>query len=235
MNTDRGAPAFKGALYEQLARIGRAVANPHRLALIELLAQGERRVDSLARETGLSVANASQHLQALRRARLVEGRRQGTEVHYRLADPGVLRLWQAIRALGEARLAEVDEIRRAFLADRERWEAIDAETLAQRMAEDAVLVIDVRPDEEYRSGHLPGARSVPVAEIRARLHELPADRPVVAYCRGPYCVMADEALALLAARGYRAIQYPGGFPDWQAAGRPVARGALEPATAEGRP
>lgn len=212
---------FKDALYAQLARIGKAVASPHRLELIDLLAQGERRVDDLARETGLSIANASQHLQALRRARLIEGRRAGTAMYYRLADPQVTLLWQAIRAVGEARLAEIDHLVRQYFADRSHLEAIDADTLRQRIAEDAVIVIDVRPEAEYRSGHLSGARSLPVAELPMRLSELPTDRPIVAYCRGPYCVMADDAVAFLATRGYNAARLVGGFPDWQMAGLPV--------------
>jgi len=212
-------------MFEQLARIGKAVSNPHRLELIDLLAQGERRVDALARETGLSAANASLHLQALQRARLVERQRVGAEVRYRLADPLVIRLWQAIRAVGEARLAEVAELVRLYHADREHFEAIDLDTLRQRLAQDAVIVIDVRPEIEYRSGHLPGARSIPVSDLLSRLRELPPDESIVAYCRGPYCVMADEAVALLTAHGYRAARFEGGFPEWQVAGLPVEREA----------
>jgi len=216
---------FKNELFKQLARIGKAVANPHRLELIDLLAQGERRVDALARETDLAVANASLHLQALQRARLVERRRVGTEVRYRLADPLVARLWQDIRALGEARLAEVAQLVGLYFANRSHLEAIDMDTLQERVAAGAVIVIDVRPEAEYRSGHLPGARSIPVSELLARLRELPTDEPIVAYCRGPYCVMADEAVSLLTTHGFRAARFEGGFPDWQAAGLPVEREA----------
>lgn len=212
---------FKNELFEQLARIGKAVANPHRLELIDVLAQGERRVDALARETDLSVANASLHLQALQRARLVERRRVGAEVRYRLADPLVISLWQAIRAVGDARLAEIAQLAQQYLADRSRFEAVDAHALRQRMAEDAVIVIDVRPEIEYRYGHVAGARSVPVSELLTRLNELPRDVPIVAYCRGPYCVFADEAVALLTEHGYQAVRLATGFPDWQAAGFPV--------------
>jgi rhodanese-related sulfurtransferase/DNA-binding transcriptional ArsR family regulator len=212
---------FKNELFEQLARIGKAVGNPHRLELIDLLAQGERRVDALARETQLSVANASLHLQALQRARLVERRRVGAEVRYRLADPLVIGLWQAIRALGEARLAEVTQLVQQYFADRSQFEAVDTNTLRQRMAEDSVIVIDVRPENEYRNGHVSGARSIPVSELLSRLHELPNDVPIVAYCRGPYCVFADEAVALLTEHGYQAARLSDGFPDWQAAGFPV--------------
>jgi rhodanese-related sulfurtransferase len=217
-NTSRD---FKNELFEQLARIGKAVGNPHRLELIDLLAQGERRVDALARETGCSVANTSLHLQALQRARLVERRRSGAEVHYRLADPLVISLWQAIRAVGDARLAEISQLVQHYLRDRSSFAAVDAPTLRQRMSEDAVIVIDVRPEHEYRNGHVAGARSIPVSELLTRLHELPNDVPIVAYCRGPYCVFADEAVALLAEHGYQAARLVDGFPDWQAAGFPV--------------
>lgn len=221
MNTDHRL--FKDALYEQFARIGKAVANPHRLELLDLLAQGERRVDELAHEARLSIANASQHLQALRQARLVETRRAGTAIYYHLADERVFRLWQAIRELGEARLAEIDQLTQIYMSDRDRFEAIDAATLMQRMRDHDVLVLDVRPVEEYDAGHIPGARSIPVGELEARLRELPMDRQIVAYCRGPYCVFADEAVALLHARGYRAVRFAEGLPDWRAAGLPVAR------------
>lgn len=219
---------FKDALYDQFARISKAVANPHRLELIDLLAQGERRVDELAREAHLSVANASQHLQALRQARLVDTRREGTAVFYRLADERVVHLWQAIRALGEARLAEIGQLTQTYLSDRDRFEAIDSATLLRRLRDDDVIVLDVRPIEEYRAGHIPGARSIPVGELEARLHELPSDRQIVAYCRGPYCVFSDEAVSLLRARGFPAMRFTEGLPDWRAAGLPVeTRGVAE--------
>ena len=213
--------AFKDALYDQFARIGRAVASPHRLELLDLLAQGERRVEDLAREADLSIANASQHLQALRRARLVETRRAGVAIYYRLADDRVFHLWQAIRDLGEARLAEIDRLARVYLSDRSQFEAIDAATLVERLQDDDVLLLDVRPVEEYRAGHIPGALSAPLDELEARLLDLPSDREIVAYCRGPYCVFSDEAVALLTDRGYRALRFPDGLPDWRAAGLPV--------------
>jgi rhodanese-related sulfurtransferase/DNA-binding transcriptional ArsR family regulator len=219
MNTDHRP--FKDALYDQFARISKAVANPHRLELLDLLAQRERRVDELAREAQLSVANASQHLQALRQARLVETRRAGTAIYYHLADERVFRLWQAIRELGEARLAEIGQLAQTYLHDRRLFEAIDAATLMQRMGNDDIVVLDVRPVAEYDAGHIPGARSIPVGELEARLQELPTDRQIVAYCRGPYCVFADEAVALLHAKGYRALRFAEGLPDWRAAGLPV--------------
>jgi rhodanese-related sulfurtransferase len=214
--------AFKDALYEQFARVGKAVANPHRLELLDLLAQGERRVEDLAREANLPIANASQHLQTLRRARLVEVRRQGTSIYYRLGDERVFRLWQAIRDLGETRLAEVDALVRTYLDDRGQFEAVDALALQRLVQEEDIVVLDVRPAAEYHAGHIPGAQSIPIDELAARLEELPSERAVVAYCRGPYCVFADEAVALLRDRGYRAARLTEGFPDWRAAGLPVA-------------
>jgi rhodanese-related sulfurtransferase/DNA-binding transcriptional ArsR family regulator len=221
MNNDHRE--FKDQLYDQFARIGKVLANPHRLELLDLLAQGERLVDDLAHEAEMELANASQHLQALRRARLVEVRRAGTAIYYRLADPRVVRLSRALREVAETRLAEIDRLTRIYLTDRDHLEAIDAATLVRRLRDEDVVLIDVRPPEEYRAGHLPGARSVPVAELAERLDELPRDRAIVAYCRGPYCVFADEAVTLLQARGYRAARLVEGLPEWQEAGLPVER------------
>jgi rhodanese-related sulfurtransferase len=214
---------FKDALYTEFARIGKAVANPHRLEFLDLLAQREWSVEQLANETGLTVANASQHLQILRAAKLVTVRRDGLYAHYRLADDRAYRLWQAIRELGEVRLAEIDQIVRAFLGNRDAMEPIDALTLLGRIHDDDLVVLDVRPAEEFQAGHLPGARSIPVAELEARLGELRPDQEIVAYCRGPYCVYADEAVELLTTRGYLARRFTHGFPDWQVAGLPVER------------
>jgi rhodanese-related sulfurtransferase/DNA-binding transcriptional ArsR family regulator len=214
---------FKDALYAEFARIGKAVANPHRLEFLDLLAQREWSVEQLANETGLTVANASQHLQILRAAKLVTVRRDGLYAYYRLADDRAYRLWQAIRELGEVRLAEIDMIVRTFLGNRDAMEPIDALTLLGRIHDDDLVVLDVRPAEEFQAGHLPGARSIPVAELEARLGELRPDQEIVAYCRGPYCVYADEAVELLTARGYIARRFTHGFPDWQVAGLPVER------------
>jgi rhodanese-related sulfurtransferase/DNA-binding transcriptional ArsR family regulator len=214
---------FKDALYAEFARIGKAVANPHRLEFLDLLAQREWSVEHLANETGLTVANASQHLQILRAAKLVTVRRDGLYAYYRLADDRAYRLWQAIRELGEVRLAEIDMIVRTFLGNRDAMEPIDALTLLGRIHDDDLVVLDVRPAEEFQAGHLPGARSIPVAELEARLGELRPDQEIVAYCRGPYCVYADEAVELLTARGYIARRFTHGFPDWQVAGLPVER------------
>jgi rhodanese-related sulfurtransferase/DNA-binding transcriptional ArsR family regulator len=212
---------FKTELYEQLARIGKAVASPHRLELLELLAQGERRVDDLAAESGLSMANASQHLQALRRAHLVESRREGTAIFYRLASDDVARLLLAIRATAERQLAELDQLARTWLSDRDAFDALDAESLWERMERDEVTVIDVRPMLEYRAGHLPGARSMPIDELEERLDELPRGQQVVAYCRGPYCVFADRAVAMLREHGFEATRLDDGLPEWRLAGLPV--------------
>ncbi|CAN5691135.1 metalloregulator ArsR/SmtB family transcription factor [soil metagenome] len=216
--------AFKDHLYAEFARIGKAVANPHRLELLDLMAQCERSVEDLAREAALSIANASQHLQVLRAAQMVETRRDGTRIYYRLADESVFRLWQAMRDLGEARLAEIDRVVRTFLQERDEFEPIDAIALLPRLHDEDLTVLDVRPREEYRAGHLPGARSIPIDEMEARLGELRADREIVAYCRGPYCVFADEAVEILNAHGYNARRFTHGFPDWQVAGLPVERG-----------
>ena len=212
---------FKDLLYDQFARVGKAVANPHRLELLDLLAQGERTVESLAQEASLPVANASQHLQALRRASLVEVRREGLYAYYRLADERVFRLWQAIRELGEQRLAEVDRLVATFLKDRDGLESIDASTLARRLRDDDVIVLDVRPAEEYDAGHIPGARSIPIEDLERRLQELPRASEIIAYCRGPYCVFSDEAVALLNNHGYQARRLEYGLPDWRSEGLPV--------------
>lgn len=215
---------FKDALYNQFARLGKAVANPHRLEILDLLAQGERRVDEIANETNLSFANASQHLQILREGRLVESRRAGTAVHYQLADDRVFGMWQAIRELGETQLAEIDRLTATYLNGRDQVEAIDAATLARRLGNDDVVALDVRPSAEFLAGHIPGAHSIPVGELGSRLGELPAERDIVAYCRGPYCVFADEAVALLRERGRHAWRLDVGLPDWRLAGFPVRTG-----------
>ncbi|GAB4579517.1 MAG: metalloregulator ArsR/SmtB family transcription factor [Anaerolineales bacterium] len=212
---------FKDALYEQFARIGKALANPHRLELLDLLAQGERTVEELAREANLPIANASQHLQALRAAQLVKVRRVGLYAFYRLADEQVFRVWQAFRALGELQLAEINRLVQTFLQDRSPLQLISAAELRQRMEEGSVLVLDVRPEVEYRAGHLPNARSIPIEELESRLHELPREQEVVAYCRGPYCLFADEAVTLLQNHGYRARRLLEGLPDWQVLDLPV--------------
>jgi rhodanese-related sulfurtransferase len=212
---------FKDRLFEQFARIGKALASPRRLEILDLLAQGERTVEEIARETAVPIANASQHLQVLKGVRMVASRREGLYAYYRLADEDVFRTWQAVRALGEAHLAEVDRMVETYLEDREALEAVGATDLMERLDDGSVVVLDVRPEEEYRAGHIPGALSVPVQVLEAAVQSLPKDKEIVAYCRGPYCVFSDEAVRLLKNRGYRASRLTEGFPDWRAAGLPV--------------
>lgn len=224
---------FKDQLYAQFARIGHALANPHRLELIDLLAQGERSVEELAAEADLPIANASQHLRVLHQAQMVETRREGSRVIYRLAGGEVFALWQALRTAGEARLAEIDRVAAAFLSRRDEMEAIGPEELLRRLADDEVILLDVRPALEYRHGHISGAVSMPVDVLARRVEELPRDRQVVAYCRGPYCVYSDEAVELLRQYGFRAARLSVGLPDWAAAGLPM-ESEHEPAALGGR-
>jgi len=215
---------FKDSLFGEFARIGKAMASGRRLELIELLAQGTRTVEELSTETGQSVANTSQHLQILRQGHLVETTRQGTYVRYRLADEKVARLWLALRDLGEARLAEVQRLVDTYIADRSQLQAINCDELRKLMEAGDTVVLDVRPVAEYQEGHISGARSIPVAELESRLKDLPKRRTIVAYCRGPYCVFADEAVALLMSKGFRAIRLDVGLPDWKLQGGAVAHG-----------
>jgi rhodanese-related sulfurtransferase len=211
---------FKDRIFEQFARIGKALSSPKRLEILDLLAQAERTVEEIVRETAMPVASASQHLQVLKAARMVEAKREGLYVRYRLADERVFLAWRAVRDLGEDRLAEVDRVVDIYLKDRGEMEAVDAAGLMERLADGSAVVLDVRPEEEYQAGHVPGALSVPVDSLEA-LQGLPKDKEVVAYCRGPYCVFSDEAVRVLSARGYRASRLTEGFPEWQAAGYPV--------------
>lgn len=218
---------FKDRLYAQFARIGKALASPHRLELLELLAQGERTVDSLAGETGLSLANTSQHLQALRQASLVDSRKQGLFVYYRLIDPAVFDVCQALRTVAEHRLAELDRLVREHFGDRSDAEPVRMDELLQRARSEEVVILDTRPVNEYAAGHIAGALSVPVDELQRRLRKLPRAKEYVAYCRGPYCVYADRAVELLRSKGRRAQRLLEGFPEWKAAGLPVETG-VEP-------
>jgi rhodanese-related sulfurtransferase/biotin operon repressor len=209
---------FKDRIYAQFARVGQALASERRLELLDLLAQAPRHVEALAQETGMSVANTSQHLQALRSAGLIESERQGTRVLYRLAAESVLRLWLALRSVAEARLADVPAITRRFMSEEAM---VSREELARLLAEGRVHLIDVRPPAEFEQGHLAGAVSVPVDKLEERLQELPRDRLIVAYCRGEYCLFAGEAVALLRQYGYNAVRLEGGWPEWLVEGRPV--------------
>lgn len=216
---------FKDRLYGQLARLGKALASPHRLEILELLAQGERTVDSLATEVGLSLANASQHLQALRQAALVESRRDGQFVCYRLADPGVFELSKVIRSVAEQRLAELDRLVGEHFAKRADAEPVPMAELLKRARSKQVVILDTRPASEYVAGHIPGALSIPVDDLQRRLKELAKGKDYVAYCRGPYCIYADRAVEMLRASGRRARRLVDGFPEWRSAGFPVAAGA----------
>lgn len=209
---------FKDAIYEQLARVGKAVASPTRLELLDLLCQGPRTVEALARQTGQSVANTSKHLRLLHSARLVETERQGTWVTYRLASNEVCDLYLNLRRLAAARLAEVDAITRDFLKSRDALEPIDRQELLRRIHEGEAVVLDVRPREEYAAGHIPGAISAPISELERLLTELPRDRQIVAYCRGPYCVMSIDAVRLLRRSGFDAVRLEDGVSDWRARG-----------------
>lgn len=209
---------FKDAVYEQFARVGKAVASPRRLELLDLLCEGPRTVDALAAQAGQSLANTSHHLQVLRAANLVESERAGTYVTYRIAGDDVCALFSALRELAESRLAEIERVRQSFLSEREALEPIDSAGLLARMREGSVTLLDVRPPEEYLAGHVPDAVSIPLAELERRIGELPGDAEIVAYCRGPYCVLAIEAVNLLRTRGFNAVRMEDGIRDWRAHG-----------------
>ena len=211
----------KQALFDEFARVGKAVSSGRRVEVLDILANGERSVEALAEQLGLSVANTSQHLQILRQAGLVSSRREGTSVHYRLAGPEVFELWRTLRTLAASRLAEVERLTAAYLGSRDELEPVTREELARRLQDDDLVVLDVRPATEYAAGHLPGAVSIPVGELRRRLAELPGDREIVAYCRGPYCAFAHEAMGLLRDEGFAARRLEDGLPEWQAAGLAV--------------
>ena len=214
-------PTFKDRIFGELAVLGQALASSHRLELLDLLAQGARTVEDLAREARMSLANTSAHLQVLRRARLVEAEKQGLYVRYRIASPGVFELYRALRDLGAVRLAEIDRLVESYFTNRDALHIVDKEELLRQVEQGAVTVVDVRPYEEFRQGHIPHARSIPLAELERRLAELPSGTEVVAYCRGPYCLLSDEALTLLLKHGYRARRLSEGLPEWRQAGYPV--------------
>ena len=217
--------AFKDRLYGQFARIGKALSSPHRLEILELLAQGERTVDSLATEVGLSLANTSQHLQALRQAALVESRKDGLFVSYRLSDPTIVDLCTAIRTVAERQLADLERLVRDHFGDRSDAQAVEMNELLKRARSKRVVVLDTRPPSEYAASHIAGAISVPVDDLQRRLRQLPKGKEYVAYCRGPYCVYADRAVEILRSNGRHARRLGEGFPEWRAAGLPVEMSA----------
>lgn len=213
-----GHRQFKDSIYEQLARLGKAASAPKRLELLDLLCQSPRTVEALAEHAAISLANASQHLQVLRAARLVTAEKKGLHVYYRIADDEVCRFFVSLRRLAESRLAEVEQVAREYFAARGAMEPVGGDELLRRAKNGDVVVLDVRPAEEYRAGHIPGAVSIPVGELRSRLKELPKNRQIVAYCRGPYCVMAVEAVALLRKKGFKAQRMEQGVVDFRARG-----------------
>lgn len=218
-------PSSKEALFDEFARVAKALSSGRRAQIVDLLANGERSVENIASQTDSSVANASQHLQILRRAGLVSSRRDGTTIFYRLASPGVIALWRSLQAVASERIAEVDRLARAYKGDLDGIELVTRDELARRLRrKDDVVVLDVRPAEEYAAGHLPGAVSIPVTELKRRLKELPRSKDIVAYCRGTFCAFAPEAARYLDRKGFRARVLDAGLPDWQAAGLPVEIG-----------
>ena len=214
---------LKNLLYEQVSRVSKALASPKRLELIELLCQCEKSVETLARETGMSVKLASAHLRALRTGRLVETRKDGKYVLYRLADASVADLWVSLRSVAEERLVDLQVALRSLLEARAALVGVDRKAILRQARQGEVIVIDVRPEEEFAAGHLPYARSLPLTELKKRLQQLPKDKPVVAYCRGPFCLMAHDAVALLQKQGYRAQNLEDGVAEWRARGLPIER------------
>jgi rhodanese-related sulfurtransferase len=208
----------KEQLFQTFARLARALANPHRLELIDLLVQAPRTVEELAREAHMMIANTSQHLQRLKQAHLVTDEREGLFVRYRLADPAVAQLWLELRGVAELQLAEVDRALSAYRPRRHDFEKISIDELFDRMTRDEVVLLDVRPEAEFQAGHLPGAVSIPLDELEQRLEEIPRDKLIITYCRGPYCVFADEALELLEGRGWNVARLEEGVAEWQRAG-----------------
>lgn len=212
---------FKDRVYEELARITKALANPHRLEIIELLAQGDYSVEQIAIQTSLSVANASQHLQVLKTAQLVAISRNGNFIHYRLASTNVFKAWKALRELGVDRIASIEKLVRDFRQSKFKLESVTIEGLIEKIDNGKVTILDVRPEIEYRNGHIANAISIPFDELSDRLRELPKRGEIIAYCRGPFCVFADEAVAMLTKAGYKATRLEEGYPDWSSMGLPV--------------
>jgi rhodanese-related sulfurtransferase len=212
---------FKDRVYGELATITKSMANPHRLEIIELLAQGEYSVEQIAEQTSLSVANASQHLQVLKTAQLVDINRQGNFIYYRLSNSNVFKAWKALRDLGVERIAAIDKVVKEFRQANFKLESATIDGLIKKIESGKVTILDVRPETEFNSGHIANAISIPIDELKKRLNELPKRKEIVAYCRGPFCVYADEAVTVLNNAGYRAIRLEEGFPDWQLEGLPV--------------
>lgn len=212
---------FKDKVYSELAKITKSMANPHRLEIIELLAQGEFSVEQIAEQTNLSIANASQHLQVLKLVQLVDINRQGNFIYYRLSNSNVFKAWKALRELGVERIATIEKLVKDFRQSKFRFESITIEGLCQKLGSRKITILDVRPQTEYKKGHIANAVSIPIHELKVRMRELPKRSEIIAYCRGPFCVYADEAVALLSKAGYKATRLEEGFPDWSILGLPV--------------
>ena len=213
---------FKNKVYDELARVTKALANPHRLEIIELLAQGEYSVEQISVQTNLAVANTSQHLQVLKTAQLVDVTRNGNFIHYRLAHPNVFRAWKALRELGVERSASIEKLVKDFRKSRSPLETVTIDELLVKLASGKVTLLDVRPESEYRSGHIANSICIPFDQLSTRLKELPKRGEIIAYCRGPFCVYADDAVALLTKGGYKAKRLEEGYPDWAVMGLPIA-------------
>jgi rhodanese-related sulfurtransferase/DNA-binding transcriptional ArsR family regulator len=222
--TDMGSRAAKDALFDGFAEVAKALASGRRAEIVDVLAQGERSVEDVAREIDQSVANTSHHLRAMARAGLVTTRREGTRIFYALASDRVAEMWAALQAVASEHVAGLERLVAAYQGDRDGVETVDRKELAARLERGEVLVLDVRPAAEYAAGHIAGARSVPIGELRRHLRALPDDTEVVAYCRGPYCVYADDAVRELNRKGFHARRLVDGFPEWKRAGLPVAAG-----------
>jgi len=212
---------FKNKIYRELAAVVKALGNAHRLEILELLAQGRFSVEKIAEQTDLSTANASQHLQVMKRVQLVSTEREGNYVYYRLADRNVYRAWKALRDLGTERMAEVERVMRSFRESKRSLETLSSAELIQKMKNGEITILDVRPGPEFEEGHIAGARNIPVEELGERLNELPSDGEIVAYCRGPFCVFADEAVEMLREKGFDARRLDEGYPEWMLEELPV--------------
>lgn len=221
--TAAAGPGPKQQLYVQFAAMAKALGHAHRLEILELLAQGERSVESLAERAGLTVGNASQHLRLMRQAGLLVSRRDGKRIFYRLSDPAVLDLTAALHRLAERNLSEVKSVLAGYFNQRDAMEPVSRKELSRRMRDGLVTVLDVRPPDEFAAGHLPNAINIPLRDLTRRVSRLPKKQQVVAYCRGPYCVLAFEAVAMLRSRGFEARRLEDGYPQWQAAGLPVEK------------
>lgn len=212
---------FKDKVYGELSQITKAMANPHRLEIIELLAQNEFSVEQIAIQTNLSIANTSQHLQVLKNAQLVDINRQGNFIHYRLANTNVFKTWKALRELGVERIASIEKVVKEFRQSKFKLESLTIDELLKKLQSEKITILDVRPEAEYKKGHIENAISIPIDELKSRLKELPRKNQIIAYCRGPFCVYADEAVTLLNKAGYKATRLEEGFPDWSLMGLPV--------------